>query len=383
MKENDKKLFFTHIKQALSDSILVKVSLSKPRHKEGKIKNVYVRPVQIKDSLKYQVSYRSDTQDFVENMEADSAISIIEAGLTVDFFNGVCLTTEGEYSLLQNKKGSAKLIAKKESRALPSLEHNRSKKRYVLGDAEYLHKLGITSSNGHIIGSQRRKYKQIDKYLELIETTIKDKPVSKIVDMGSGKGYLTFALYDYLTRSGRKVDVQGIESRKSLIEECNNIAKEVGYSGLKFVEGNIQDVTLESVDMVIALHACDIATDMAIAQGIDHSAQFIITAPCCHKQVRKSMNDGKTSLQSSFKHGILLERQAVLLTDAIRALILEAHGYTTKVIEFISVEHTSKNIMIIAERTGSAQPQKWDEVNALKEEFGIGVHYLETLCKKK
>jgi hypothetical protein len=200
--------------------------------------------------------------------------------------------------------------------------------------------------------------------------------------MGSGKGYLTFALYDYLTHTLKKdATITGIEMREDLVNKCNQIATNSHYQNLKFEKGTIQETVLPAVDMLIALHACDTATDDAIFKGIKANAKVIICAPCCHKQIRKQMAP-ENELKSITKHGILLERQAEIVTDSIRALILEAQGYKTKVFEFIATEHTPKNVLIVGTKTNRTETEKQEnleKIAGLKKLFNIKSHYLETL----
>ena len=229
------------------------------------------------------------------------------------------------------------------------------------------------------------KFKQINHYVEIINGILKDVPFEKditVADMGSGKGYLTFALYDYLYNTlKQQATVYGIEMRDDLVNKCNTIAAHAGYTNLHFKKGTIQEADLPAADLLIALHACDTATDDAIYKGIKANAKIIICAPCCHKQIRKQMAP-ENALKSITRHGILLERQAEMVTDAIRALLLEAHGYKTKVFDFIATEHTPKNVMIVAVKSDKAvaNPQEYlDKVQELKQLFNIKTHYLETI----
>ena len=200
--------------------------------------------------------------------------------------------------------------------------------------------------------------------------------------MGSGKGYLTFALYDYLTNTlNLSPRVTGVELRTELVEKCNAIAAKAGFGNLSFVTGSIDSAELPAVDMLIALHACDTATDQAIYRGIKAGAKVIICAPCCHKQIRKQINPSN-ELKSITRFGILEERQAEMLTDAIRALVLEAFGYKTKVFEFISTEHTPKNVLIVgvkAEATKEVNLASVEKIKNLKALCNIEYHELEKL----
>lgn len=379
---NDTLALLSHLSSLVEAKEVVKISLSKVRDKAAAVRNVYIRPIVIKGDYVYQVSKRTKTQDFVENIPSERLEAYVEASLSNDFFNAHIQATTADYSLLQNKKGNAKLTIKKGARKEANLEHNHSKKKYVDTSALYLERLGITTQNGQIRGSHQKKFKQINRYIELLDGLVRDSQLSTIVDMGSGKGYLTFALYDYLRNASKDISIRGVESRPELVTLCNTIAQESKYAGLRFQEGNIGSVDLGKVDMVIALHACDIATDMAIAKGIEAQAQYIVVAPCCHKQIRKAMDVGNSIMSPVLQHGILLERQAEMITDGIRALILEAQGYRTKVFEFISSEHTGKNVMITAAYTGVKDAKALDQIRAIKQEYGIAEHYLETMLKQ-
>jgi len=231
------------------------------------------------------------------------------------------------------------------------------------------------------------KFKQINKYVEIIDHTLEvaKKPANfSVVDMGAGKGYLTFALYDHLFNALKmNVQVTGIEMRNDLVEKCNLVSVKAGYKNLKFFCSNINDFPVETTDMLIALHACDTATDYAINKGIRAKAEYIIVAPCCHKQIRREMTS-QNLLEPMLRHGIFMERQAEMVTDALRALLMELHGYQTKVFEFISTEHTPKNVMIIGTRhSRKVDEQKiLEKIHSIKSFFGIEKHYLETLLNK-
>jgi hypothetical protein len=265
-----------------------------------------------------------------------------------------------------------------------SFSHDRMKERIILPkDNIYLRELGILNSNFEVRNEMNDKYLQINNYIGLLGPFIRELSLPAgfhVADMGSGKGYLTFALYDYLTNIiGLSPVMTGVESRDDLVKLSNAIAEKAGFTKLKFVNGTIREAALEQIDMLIALHACDTATDDAIFRGITAGASLIVCAPCCHKQIRKEFHVSN-ELKSVTKHGILEERQAEIITDGIRALILEAHGYKTKVFEFISMEHTPKNIMIVGRKlSGNPAGRKniWERISAIKNLFGIQRHYLE------
>ena len=267
------------------------------------------------------------------------------------FFIANLFTMIEDTSIEISRKGKISLRTNQPTfKELPIRSHDKSKKRFFDGK-DYLTLLGVLDQNGRIKKDKGDKFKQIHKFIEIIDSLFRQQPKLaqknslKVVDMGSGKGYLTFALFDYLTNY-RKINpsVNGIEIRDDLIQKCNDTALAVKFDQLKFEKGFIGDYQLESTDILIALHACDTATDDAIYKGIQANAALIICAPCCHKQIRKQIKQSE-HLQPVLDFGIFKERQAEMITDTIRALIMEANGYKTKIFEFISTEHTGKNII--------------------------------------
>ena len=375
------KEFISHIKLSLDQGKLFKLTLAKPRNKQSELRNIFFRPVKVNDELVWTATYRSKTNDQVKNYHSDALIDEISNNLKNQFFNADVYFDDQKISLLQSKKGHSKVLIKKEKNEINIEQHNHLKQRLISESSPYLVDLGLSSTNGKIYAHAQDKYKQINKYIELIASLIKDdSSVENIVDMGCGKGYLTFALFDYINNNlSLKTKVKGVEIRQDLVDKCNNIAQKNGMTDLKFELGSIDEYEIKSADMVIALHACDIATDMAIAKGLEAGAKYIVVAPCCHKQIRKAINKTNSALNPILKHGILLERQAEMITDSIRALILESQGYEVKVFEFISSEHTGKNVMISAVKTGNKKQNAIEQIEALKSEFGISKHYLESL----
>jgi SAM-dependent methyltransferase len=383
MKQEAQATFLEYLQQSFEAGTFVKLTLSKPTDKSSELKNIYLRPVHIKDQLHYSFLYRYKTKDIVKNHLPDGTLAILDELLGQDFLEASLFTTEKDLTLFFNKKRKARLQTKASSHsAPPDTSHNKKKKRFIEPAGNpYLYHLGITNQEGQILKQGQKKFRQINKYIEIIDSLLRQHPLPSspnIVDMGSGKGYLTFALYDYLNQQ-LQLDTQitGIELRPPLVQATNELARRIDYQQLHFEAMDIMDYPADQIDMLIALHACDIATDIAIAKGIQSQAEIIVVAPCCHKQVRKSMNP--TGIMGDMlKHGILLERQAELLTDTIRSLLMEAHGYQTKVFEFISTEHTPKNMMIVGMK-GKPNMEAMETVNALKKQFGVSSHYLETL----
>lgn len=388
---NHQEEFITYLSQSLADNSFVKLSLANYKGLTEGLKNCYVKRVQIKQEYKLSVTYRYKTKDIVKNYSVDEALEIINDFITENGFRHATLFTI-DFDAVFEYINKDKTVLKKNKATqlqLPALEHNVKKNRLIAPEGKsYLHQLKVTDENGNVINSSQDKFKQINHYVELLSPLIKNLPPHKIinvVDMGAGKGYLTFALYDYLTNVLKlKATVTGVEYRNDLVELCNDIAIQSNFNDLHFKQGTIIDSDTTDANVLIALHACDTATDDAIYKGITSQADLIVVAPCCHKQVRKEIEKLKTKNDLDFllKHGIFLERHAEMLTDGIRSLILEYFGYTTKVFEFISDAHTPKNVMIVAEKKTKTESQKQEILNKLKETktyFGIGSHYLEKL----
>ncbi|MCI5082878.1 MAG: SAM-dependent methyltransferase [Saprospiraceae bacterium] len=380
---NSKDTFLEQLQQSLENGTFIKVTLSKKGNKSSDLKNVYGRLVEIKSEVKFSMQIRYETRDEVKNIAVKDVNTQMDEWLGHDFLNADLFTSQKDYSLQYNKKRKARLFERPASQPeKPSLQHNRDKNRMIEAHGNpYLPAMGVTNQQGEILKAGHKKYRQINKYVEIIDALVRQQALpndAHIVDMGSGKGYLTFALYDYLrNQQSLRCSITGIELRPKLVEFCNDLADQCDYEELAFLSKDIHDYHPEKIDMLIALHACDIATDIAIAKGILAKAKIIVVAPCCHKQVRKAMKHNN-SLSAVLKHGILEERQAELLTDGIRSLMLEAHGYQTKVFEFISTEHTSKNLMITAVQ-GKPQKEAFDKIEEIKKEYGIEYHYLEKL----
>ncbi|HND88865.1 MAG TPA: SAM-dependent methyltransferase [Saprospiraceae bacterium] len=384
--------FIAAFRSAFAAGHFVKATLSKPGPvaAEG-LKNVYLRPVALKSGMHVAFNYRYSTRDEVKNYLPDEAEQHLEALLGSVFLHADMFTGEADWILEFGKNGHAQVSRKRAtSAAPPTTAHNREKHRLLDPSALWLHRLGITNARGEVLPTAQDKWRQINKYLEIIEGLLRDHPLpadARIADMGSGKGYLTFALYDFLAhRLGMRPQVTGIELRPKLVEFCEKTAREARFDGLRFRSQDIAQYHPERLDMLIALHACDTATDLALAAGIRERAALIVAAPCCHKQIRKALHT-RNELAPLLRHGILEERQAEIITDGLRALLLEAEGYRTAVFEFISTEHTAKNVMIAATRYPRADAARradmLSKVQAIKQGFGIDEHYLERLLRER
>lgn len=381
---SDLKPFFDKLSDSFSNATFVKVTLSKPAYKSDGLLNVYVREIEIKGENQLSFTYHYQTNDQVKNYGLKAAQAEINKLLNGKFRIATLFTLEEDFTIQLSKKGKVSTRNTLPSfKNKPPKEHDQPKtKRAKLG--KYLTLLGVCDEQGKVIPKMADKFKQINKYLEIVEAQLKHIDTSKslsIVDMGSGKGYLTFALYDYLVNQ-RKVDVNitGIEQRKELVDFCNKTAQQCDFEKLQFKQQSIQEFDLKSVDVLIALHACDTATDDAISKGIFANAQLIITAPCCHKQIRQQVK-GKEQESSLLKYGIFKERQFEMVTDTIRALLMEKQQYNTNIFEFVSNEHTRKNVMLVGVKSNKKPNHENidSKIEAIKKEFGIEQHYLETL----
>ncbi|MCJ8329211.1 MAG: SAM-dependent methyltransferase [Lentisphaeria bacterium] len=379
--------FKNELRQSFDEETFVGLVLSTKRDKGNDLKSLSAKIVHIKKGLCLSCVYRYETNDITKNFDLDEAVGVIVGHLETDFRQAELKTTTADWLLMISKDGTMKLKQKKASQSeTPNQSHDKNKKRLIPSDGNiYLRELGITDSDWKVKKTMQDKYKQLNKYIEIIESIVTsiDFPADyKVVDMGAGKGYLTFALYDYLSNTLKhQPQICGVELRKNLVDLSNTVAQKAGFDKLNFVQGSIQNFNQDGIDLLIALHACDTATDDAIYKGIQSQAKVIICAPCCHKQVRKAM-DTSGDLALISQHGILQERQAELLTDGIRALLMEAHGYKTKVFEFIQTEHTPKNVLIVGIRDDafeSADEKLLVKIQSIKDTYGIRSHYLEDL----
>lgn len=375
--------FLQTLEKSLIDGRFAKLSLGHYGGAEEALQNIHIKKAFIKKEEKLSFTYRYKTKDIVKNYSFPEGIEKVRAFLKEEFFTATLFTTD--FDLVYDAKKSALHKNKASIREIPSLDHNRSKKRLIdAKEKPYLHALNITDAAGNVFPTAQDKYRQINRYVEILSTLIKNIPadrLKKVVDMGSGKGYLTFALYDYLHNVLKlQTQVTGVEYRADLVALCNRIAKESNFDSLYFEQGTIENFDSAGTNILIALHACDTATDDAICKGITAQADLIVVAPCCHKQIRREMEKHKSHNDLDFitKHGIFLERQAEMVTDGMRAMILEYFGYSTKVFEFISDAHTAKNVLIVGTRNGkTGDKAALAKLKETKAYFGIGYHYLE------
>ena len=375
--------FLTRVADSAGQCTLVKMTLSKPANKHDELRNIYVKPVLIKEKRLFAFTYHYERRDEVKNYDNAQMLDILKEMIPNRFLNVVLFTVSEDVTLLVSSKGEATIQTKKVQECREqNLEHDKQKARLINPANPWWYQLGLTTREGKITADMQHKFKQIYKYAEIVESLIKPMKFDStvhIADMGAGKVYLTFALYELLTQKlDMEVDIKGVEIRPDLVLKINEIINSNHLKGLEFVESSIQDFHPEQLDVLIALHACNTATDDAIASGIRAGAELIVCAPCCHKQIRQEMErSGKVDFIT--RYGIFLERQAVMITDTIRTMILEYFGYKTQVMEFIEMEHTPKNVLLVGRKTSknTNDPKILQQIAALKQQYGIEKHYLE------
>lgn len=390
---DDPKLqqFLQILADAFTQSQLVRLVLSKYQGDDPELQRLVIRPVMLKNVLQLSVLSQNRTFDQTHNYPLTEALPLLSQWIGPKFLSAHLQTINIEIQLSVSKKG--KILLNKQtikaapsSAVVPDLTHNKTKQRYVEQSRPYLQALGITDVKGDIVPSMSKKWKQINKFIEVLAKAVQQTGLAQsqqlhVADFGSGKAYLTFAVFDYLTNTlGLDAKVTGVELRQPLVDLCNETAGKLQLSGLQFEQGDVKHFQARGINMMIALHACDIATDYAIEMGIRTGAEIIMCSPCCHKELRPQLQSPAV-LSPLLIHGIHLGQEAEMLTDGLRALLLEAHGYDTQVFEFISLEHTSKNKMILAQKRKKAvdNSQVLKQIAELKAFYGIKQHTLETL----
>jgi len=381
--------FLDTFQQAIETDQFDRLILSQYKGELEQLDKMTLRVIWLNEQKVLSCLYRYKTQDVTKNYPLTEALSQVTE-LLACCKQANLITTAEELQLKKNKK-KVMLTRSKTQPVVKSKTaeqgHDRVKQRYVDQDSVFLQHLGITDQQGQVIPSMARKWKQINKFVEIFSNALSQIKASqeglRVVDFGSGKGYLTCALYDYMQKHGQTPWVTGVELNPKMVEFCQKVADQSQFNQLDFFQGDVRTYEPEHLDVMIALHACDVATDFAIHTGIRLNAQIIMCAPCCHKELRPQLQAPKV-LSPMLQFGIHAGQQAEMLTDTIRALLLKAYGYETKVFEFVALEHTSKNKMILAVKRKDDQEPDQDVLNqiqALKEMYGIQKHSLELLLK--
>ena len=377
--------------QETVDEGLYQIILSNPRDKSGAFK-IKIRPVMVKGGLLFQQTTYEGKQVFHENLDQAAVIRHIEVVLESDFkqcevsHRGcravVLVSKKGKMTISKKKIGSTEKEA--EAGRIVKLAHNR-KKQYILQEGipvPFLVDLGVQTSEGKIVHARYDKFKQINRFLEFIEDilpTLSKENTVHIIDFGCGKSYLTFAMYYYLHElRGYDVEITGLDLKEDVITNCNALSRKYGYDKLHFIKGDIAEYEEEStVDMVVTLHACDTATDYALAKAVEWDAKVILSVPCCQHEINRQIHN--EALSPLLKYGIIKERLSALVTDALRANLLEASGYETSILEFIDMEHTPKNLLIRAVRKFGCDGNKQQRVRQEADEVMRLLHVDPTL----
>ncbi len=384
MTDDARARFLQKLEAAWRAETLVKLTLSQPgRGAEAGLRNVYGRVVELREGRRLSLVWRHATRDVTKNLPLEEAVATLGALLGAELERAHLFTTTGDWQLQCDSGGRGRLKASRPAFAVaPPPEHDQEKRQaLVVEQAGWLRALGVTNAAGEARPGMAPKLRQIQRFVELLGHLLDESKLSegraparpqpaedgsalervppveplRIVDMGAGKGYLTFAAAEFFRQRGVAAEVIGVEARGELVELTNRVAREHGFDTLRFEQGTIGAWQPPAPpDVLIALHACDTATDDALAQAVRAEASLILAAPCCHKEVRAQLQPPPV-LREVLRHGILAEREAELVTDGLRALVLEIHGYAAKVFEFISPEDTSKNLMLAAHRRPAPQ----------------------------
>ena len=373
-----KRYLMEELRNVLKESLnieFISAVISNPREK-GAVTKIKIRPVKKKDQLLFQCEEFKNNQAFHRNLEVEDAVSYLEEQMQ-KFKQMQMETKQMKYQVLVSKKGKMTIQKKRQTGCVREvdLSHNRNK-NYILEEGKtvpFLQDLGVMTQSGEIVRTKFDKFRQINRFLEFIEDILPQLPKDReitILDFGCGKSYLTFAMYYYLHElKGYDIRIIGLDLKTDVIRHCNQLAEKYGYDKLKFLEGNIADYTgADAVDMVVTLHACNTATDFALAKAVGWKAKVILSVPRCQHELNGQMENDV--LAPIFSYGLIKERMAALITDAMRAEYLKREGYDTQILEFIDMEHTPKNILIRAVYTGKAADND-DAIRACEEMLHI------------
>lgn len=379
--------FFAALRASLAENTFHKLVLARPRNANAG-QRIDVRRILLRDEPQLSFVRHYPTNDVTKNHPVEEGITEIERFAGSAFLNVHLFTRTEELQLRFGKRDKSHLTRHRLQQEVPAEPetHDREKSRWVDVTSAYLTELGVTTAQHQVVPSMARKWRQIDRFVEVFGTALAASPLAeakslRIADFGAGKGYLTFAVHDWLRRRGVNATVTGVELRPELVAQGNERVARLGLQGLQFAVGDVRTHAAEPFDVVIALHACDIATDHALHLGIQAGAQVILSSPCCHKELRPQLQP-PALLRPILHHGIHLEQEAEMLTDGLRALLLESRGYDTQVFEFVSLEHTQKNKMITAVKRARAPADAAAilvKIGELKQFYAIREQRLEKL----
>ncbi|WP_129595838.1 class I SAM-dependent methyltransferase [Anaerophilus nitritogenes] len=380
--ENIRNLF----NQIIQEESLIECIISNVRKKEDYNK-VNIRPVLLKEKIMYQFIYHYDKKVVHENVEKNQMIEKMISLFETNFKQGQIYTKEADYQILISKKFKVKILKKSPTKKPKNLSHNR-KKNYMIPENTpnpFLYRLGVMNEKGKVFAQKYDKFRQINRFLEMVRDVVdnlKKKEKVTVIDFGCGKSYLTFALYYYFVDIlNMNVDIIGLDLKEDVVMHCNEIAKDLKYENLKFMMGDIAHFNQkDQVDMVVTLHACDTATDAALVKAIEWNADIILSVPCCQHELLDQIHN--SLMIPMEKHGIIKERMSALITDSIRANILEIMGYDTQILEFIDMEHTPKNLLIRSVKGNRSYEQAAKEYRSFKKFWGITPYFEKELGEK-
>nr|WP_313345259.1 SAM-dependent methyltransferase [Sedimentibacter sp.] len=354
-----------------------------PKNKsDNPYKKITVRPVNVKNKSIIQFEKFTDKQAFHENYSYEEAKEEIINLITDGYKNINLFTSDADYQIIVSKKGSIKVTEKQPSKKQSTDNHNK-KKQYIINENEpcdFLELLGVMNKQGMVYSKKYDKFKQINKFLEIVDDSLKGKELKDdfmIIDFGCGKAYLTFALYYYFYYLRQvKVKIIGLDLKEEVINYCNEISGKLNYDNLKFIYGDIRNFDYKNnIDMIVTLHACDTATDASLVKAIKWNADIILSVPCCQHEFYDKIKN--IELEPMLKHGLIKERVSSLVTDSLRGLFLEAKGYKVQLMEFIAMEHTPKNILIRAIKTGKENKNAEQEYNNFKKLWNLEDLFIE------
>lgn len=357
------------IKKIVDNNSILKIIVSNPRKKSNEIRKITIRPIEIQQKEVYQLENHFVNKVTHLNFPHEKISDILMKSMH-NFKQINIFSKEADIQILANKIDKPKVITSKPTMtACQNIKSHNRKKNYIINDGEpcdFLIALGVMTKDGQVNKKYYNKFRQINRFLEIVSDSIStiDKENIKIIDFGCGKSYLTFAIYYYLVKLlGKKVEIVGLDLKENVIRDCNNIAEKLGYTGLKFKLGDIAEYKDTSCDMIVTLHACDTATDYALINAVDWNTKIILSVPCCQHELFSQIQN---PIDNAFlKHGIIKDKFTEILTNGVRGLMLEACGYDVSMIEFTSLEHTAKNVMIKAVKLDN--PSKKHKEKALAE----------------
>lgn len=374
------------IKNSLTENKFIYGVFTSPRVK-SQYKKISVRPILIKGEKTLHLEKFTDTQAFHDNLAYEDAFDVLLNMIVNEYRNINLFLADADYQILVSKKGNIKVTQKAPSKKMKLEEHNK-KKQYIINENEpcdFLNILGVMSQEGKVYAKKYDKFKQINKFLEIVDDSLADKDIQDdfmIIDFGCGKAYLTFALYYYFYYIRNiKVKIIGLDLKEEVILFCNETAKKLNYENLEFMYGDIRDFEYKNrVNMVVTLHACDTATDAALVKAIAWDCDIILSVPCCqHEFFNKIEND---NLNPMLKHGLIKERVSSLVTDSLRSLFLETKGYKVQLMEFISMDHTPKNILIRALKANKNTKMAEREYEEFKKFWNLDDLFIENYYSK-